>query len=398
VIKVGIDNDTRILGYARMDQQALQCKWTLHQYFVHEKSSVCNAYELSDERWQFVAEVEAIIHKTDRLTARASTSWPNVVKTKITARQMTYSVVNIVPSSRSGEQSDEEDGYGGDGQWDGKTRWDHVPKVKVRAEQLGVIGNKLRNRIQKELDSYFPSPSDQQLVAMICDLVMLTVALPWLCAIGYKDNVDNAKELFKFALVDEATRSFRPPEPDAMRNVPLDDDDVDVQVCDDDDVFGMVNVGSPSQDIESRANVALNTTTPNGLANKTFKEWILLKVDWLAWLLNEQKLDEIDKSKVHSDNWIYVSEVINVSQWWRKNSLHHRLAERIVARHLDAPNSNGLQERMFSVCKHIDNALWQNLGNAKFEMLLILAFNKAFIKDIESKDLFTVDNLIASLK
>ncbi len=56
------------------------------------------------------------------------------------------------------------------------------------------------------------------------------------------------------------------------------------------------------------------------------------------------------------------------------------------------------QERVFSVCKHIDNALRQNLGNAKFEMLLILAFNKAFIKDMESKDLFTVDNLIASLK
>ncbi len=50
------------------------------------------------------------------------------------------------------------------------------------------------------------------------------------------------------------------------------------------------------------------------------------------------------------------------------------------------------------VYKHIDNALRQNLGNAKFEMLLILAFNKAFIKDMESKNLFTVDNLIASLR
>jgi hypothetical protein len=73
---------------------------------------------------------------------------------------MTYSVVNIMPSSRSGEQSDEEDGYGGDGRWDGKTRWDHLSKVKVRVEQLGVIGSKLRDRIQKELDSYFPFLSD----------------------------------------------------------------------------------------------------------------------------------------------------------------------------------------------------------------------------------------------
>jgi len=76
-----------------------------------------------------------------------SVSWPNVVNTKIVARQMIYSVINIMPSSHPGEQSDEEDNYGGDGQWDGKTRWDHVPMVKVRAEQLGVIDNKLRNCI-----------------------------------------------------------------------------------------------------------------------------------------------------------------------------------------------------------------------------------------------------------
>ncbi len=103
---------------------------------------MCNTYELSDERWQFVAEVEAIIQSvcalsfTTQIDSRlvANTSWPNVVKTKIATRQMIYLVVNIVPSSRSGEQSNEEDGYGGDGQWDGKTRWDHVPKVKVRVE------------------------------------------------------------------------------------------------------------------------------------------------------------------------------------------------------------------------------------------------------------------------
>ncbi len=87
-----------------------------------------------------------------------------------------------------------------------------------------------------------------------------------------------------------------------------------------------------------------------------------------------------------------------MSQWWRKNDVHHRLSERITTRHLDAPDSNGLEERVFSICKHIDNAFRQNLGNAKFEMLLILVFNKAFIKEMESKDLFTVDNLIASLK
>lgn len=53
---------------------------------------------------------------------------------------------------------------------------------------------------------------------------------------------------------------------------------------------------------------------------------------------------------------------------------------------------------MFSVYKHIDNTLRKNLGNAKFEMLLILAFNKVFIEDMESKDVFIVNNLITSLR
>jgi hypothetical protein len=197
---------------------------------------------------------------------------------------MTYSVVDVMPSSHFGEQLDEEDDSGGENQWDGKTRRDHLPKVKVKAEQLGMIGNKLHDCIQKELDSYFPFLNDQQLVAMVCDLVMLTLALPWLCVADYKDNVDNAKELFKSALIDKATRLFRPPELDATPNTPPDNDDnnVDVQVCDNEDVFNMVNVGSPSQDIEERNERCSqhdDMTTPSDLANEAFKEWILLKVD-----------------------------------------------------------------------------------------------------------------------
>ncbi len=115
---------------------------------------------------------------------------------------------------------------------------------------------------------------------MVCDSIMLMLALSWLCAAGYKDDVDNAKKLFKFALVDEATCSFLPLEPDTMFNVsPNDDDDVDVQVCDNDNMFGMVNISSPDQDIKSGTNIAFDMATPSDLANEAFKGWISLKVD-----------------------------------------------------------------------------------------------------------------------
>jgi hypothetical protein len=64
-------------------------------------------------------------------------------------------------------------------------------------------------------------------MAMVCDLVMLMLALPWLCVVRYKDDVDNAKELFKSALINEATCLFLPPEPNAMPNA-LPDDNIDV--------------------------------------------------------------------------------------------------------------------------------------------------------------------------
>jgi hypothetical protein len=44
---------------------------------------------------------------------------------------MTYSIIDVVPSSYFSEQSDEEDGGNDNDQWDGKTHWDHLPRVKV---------------------------------------------------------------------------------------------------------------------------------------------------------------------------------------------------------------------------------------------------------------------------
>ncbi len=70
--------------------------------------------------------------------------------------------------------------------------------------------------------------SNQQFVAMVCDPIMLTLALLWLYAVGYKDNINNAKELFKSTLVDEAMRSFRPPKPNMTPNVLPNDDNINV--------------------------------------------------------------------------------------------------------------------------------------------------------------------------
>jgi hypothetical protein len=52
-------------------------------------------------------------------------------------------------------------------------------------------------------------------------------------------------------------------------------------------MFSMVNVDSPGWDIESGVSVTLDMAMLGDLASEAFKEWISLKVDWSAWLLNE---------------------------------------------------------------------------------------------------------------
>ncbi|EQC28777.1 hypothetical protein SDRG_13460 [Saprolegnia diclina VS20] len=60
------------------------------------------------------------------------------------------------------------------------------------------------------------------------------------------------------------------------------------------------------------------------------------------------------------------------------------------------PASNSTEkasnERVFSLCKLIDSPLRQNLGDVKFEMLLVLAFNKEFIRS-ETDDATLADAL-----
>jgi hypothetical protein len=83
-------------------------------------------------------------------------------------------------------------------------------------------------------------------------------------------------------------------------------------------------------------------------------------------------------------------------KWWcLRDQNQHSLVKRIAARELAIPDANGLQERMFSFCKLVDGPRRQNLGNEKFEMLCLLAFNKAFINECNGP--LSLDGVVASL-
>jgi len=87
VIRVAMDNATRIGGTERMYQQTLRSRWCLNVYFAQEPSTG-QQYHLTDDEWETLAQVQAVLRPicalafTAQIDSRvvAGASWPNIVK------------------------------------------------------------------------------------------------------------------------------------------------------------------------------------------------------------------------------------------------------------------------------------------------------------------------------
>ena len=87
VIRVGMDNATRIAGTERMYKQSLRSRWCMSTYFALEPSAG-RTHELGDEEWVAVAQVEAVLRPicalafTTQIDTRlvAGSSWPHILR------------------------------------------------------------------------------------------------------------------------------------------------------------------------------------------------------------------------------------------------------------------------------------------------------------------------------
>jgi hypothetical protein len=75
---------------------------------------------------------------------------------------------------------------------------------------------------------------------------------------------------------------------------------------------------------------------------------------------------------------------VDIMRRWQANTCNYRLISRIATPALAKPEVNSMQERVFSCAGLIDTDLRQRLGTEKFEILLVLAFNKEFVKKTDA--------------
>jgi hypothetical protein len=274
--------------------------------------------------------------------------------------------------------------------WDGSTPFDQLPTKSVPAADLPEHVYTLRSRLLAELDRYFPVPSKHQLLSMALDPVMLTTGFPYLRRCGLGDYVTESLAELYVAVFNEAQRVWKPA-------VLLQHEDInDDMSVDSNDPFAAI----PSNEPEPPTANQIGYQSPLDLAGEVYKNWTELEVNWTAFLINEQKqlLSVSQQSKANKGDCFFLTDVINIMEWFRINGWKYKMISRLAAKQLAAPDSNAMQERVFSFCKLIDTVLRQRLGHSKFEMLTMLAFNKDFIAFSEKESPQTFDSLKASLR
>ena len=76
-----------------------------------------------------------------------------------------------------------------------------LPKVSMNVPEMNVVGHRLHGRVQTEIQRYFPSPTDDQLLAMACHPIMATCGFPALTSVY--SNLDAITEKAKGMLVQQ---------------------------------------------------------------------------------------------------------------------------------------------------------------------------------------------------
>eukprot|EP00956_Cyclotella_meneghiniana_P032818 scaffold91636_cov36-Cyclotella_meneghiniana.AAC.4 len=101
----------------------------------------------------------------------------------------------------------------------------------------------------------------------------------------------------------------------------------------------------------------------------------------LIRLGKDPKAENIDWATAEED-CLYYSSKFNLLEWWKSvGRTKWPEVYLVFCIWVALPNSNGFQERIFSLCTWFDNPLRQSLKETRFEMAVLLAINDAFLSD-----------------
>lgn len=424
-VKLIIPNDTRVSGNHAMLESSLRSKRAIDLFTRnYTKTDVFKPDALiSTEEWLQVAEIESVMRGTNILAF--------VVQTHTTVEYtMTWYSVAFCRAKLKSNQIYKV--YDTSKMWKPDTLPKHIPQVKLRRNALHDTTKKFIKRLIDELDTYFPKPDNDMLVAMKLNPLMVWTGFSYLQIID-KENfgtkaklevVDNVTIDFVFDLFKDGveTKARKHVQEESMTEVEEDSqeqvgalDSSDEMVEEDDDfltdLYKQVQVEQTidastalTQDVLDQKYKALEEVIRSELQEYSYH---CNQITDMVKLLQEHCGSDLffkelakkemltNKKKRKSDATRDMVEDINskrdpqriapyfdLVQWWKKVGRlrfpHLATAASIM---LGKPASNGYQERVFSSGTYYDSNLRKRLKEDHYEMQVLESMNSDLVKE-----------------
>ena len=375
VIKMDLDNETRVSGALRLLQAVLRSKPAIE---LHQASSRSNANfpAITPQNWVQIAEFEAILREVGNHaftvqndmpgSSALSWVWTSFVKHSLACGQ--FDVVDLLRRYS----------------WNANTLFKDLPLATMSIDQMTPESQQLRDRFIAELDRYLPQPDDDQLLAMACHPLVVTIGRR-ICSALNKDQWpaiwDKAMKLLDDQIATYAA-AVAIPAPAESSTIDAEHNNGNKSSRRLDSLYEDIDCASRSSTDDCEGD------TPLATIKQEKERFMKMKMNWAAWLrlqlADESKKqatvewDDVKKNRFHA-----IAPWFDVSIWWRKHRDEYPTLSQIAARYIAKPDSNGFQERVFSRCTVIDHPLRQRLKEENFEMSVLLSKNIDFIEEMQ---------------
>uniref|UniRef100_A0A7S2RXG3 Uncharacterized protein n=1 Tax=Mucochytrium quahogii TaxID=96639 RepID=A0A7S2RXG3_9STRA len=335
-------------------------------YFVNNALSDTKATVLSQNEWDIVAELEALIRpfcstpaksfgigkEQGRVKPRSpsiSMKWLLGEMRKFQCSRESYEVVNLHCDSK----------------WDANTEFEEIPKVKMGIHAVNPNGEvqlspqslHLRERLLEELKHVFPAPTKHELIAMICDPIIITSSKDALKAMNLWDEAwSHFQEIFWVEA--QRRKQNRKGEAKSPRS----------------------NESETSAFLQHfRQKVADDVVEEIVSPEQELENWKSLRISWIAeFRLQRPDLNDWTLDQGELRDAFFLHENLDLLGWFQRNHGNFEIISNIAARYLATPTPDTHQ--------HVDvsGLLSECKGSDTFEMRALLALNGDWIYNNDS--------------
>uniref|UniRef100_A0A6S8DAF3 HAT C-terminal dimerisation domain-containing protein n=1 Tax=Aplanochytrium stocchinoi TaxID=215587 RepID=A0A6S8DAF3_9STRA len=381
VVRLTLENQDHLVGIHNMIKLLLCSYHCINDYFNKESEKASN---LSQVQWQNLVQIEALMRPVVQLDMEFAESMPtgsmSWLHFKRALHMCTKDFVRVIVLDRN--------------EWSADVTLDLMPTAKMTLANLDQDVSTMYHAFKQGLEENIPDPSERQLIAMLCDPIVMTAGR---LVVQTDSKVwDDAQRWFNQVVVDEAS---------SLSDSSL---EIEKEVSHEekgDSMLGANEVDDYMSQLRSaeaeRAVVSVDVEGDN-TADELGRWFSIKNVDWEEEFFaqnpqigNKARRGQLfDRSRLDDAYYLYTK--VDPLMWWDKKKKEFPIIHRVAAKYLALPVAHFGSH--FTAAPFIDSYKPKHIGIRRFEQTVVQSFNSTWFANVDDRSDSALRNLISKGK